>query len=213
MGQADGIACRTVEMFEAFGLANRLLSEAYQIKEDSFWRPNPQDSNRIKRARRTQDTKDGLSEFPHLIVNQVRMLAYLRDHRERSASKSTPVYGLHASDVRVADDGSSEYPVAVTVRHMKDRVQTGETSTIRAKYVVGCEGSHSVTRGAIGRKLGGSRGTCPGESATRRLTPKRTVFVTDPRVVPNYARSRLVRRPAPRSPARDRRRRAAGCGG
>src|SRR4051794_7975375 len=29
VGQADGVACRTVEMFEAFGLADRLVSEAY----------------------------------------------------------------------------------------------------------------------------------------------------------------------------------------
>ena len=30
LGQADGLACRTVEMFEAFGLSERLLKEAYE---------------------------------------------------------------------------------------------------------------------------------------------------------------------------------------
>ena len=34
VGRADGIACRTVEMFEAFGLAERLTSEAYWINEN-----------------------------------------------------------------------------------------------------------------------------------------------------------------------------------
>jgi phenol 2-monooxygenase len=29
VGQADGVACRTVEMFEAFGLADRLVNEGY----------------------------------------------------------------------------------------------------------------------------------------------------------------------------------------
>src|SRR6478736_8280432 len=29
VGQADGIACRTVEVFEAFGLSDRLLGEAH----------------------------------------------------------------------------------------------------------------------------------------------------------------------------------------
>ena len=33
VGQADGVACRTVEMFEAFGLAHRLLDEAYWVNE------------------------------------------------------------------------------------------------------------------------------------------------------------------------------------
>src|ERR1700739_531712 len=41
--QADGVACRTVEMFEAFGLAHRLLDEAYWVNEVCFWRPDPDD--------------------------------------------------------------------------------------------------------------------------------------------------------------------------
>jgi phenol 2-monooxygenase (NADPH) len=32
VGQADGVGCRTVEMFEAFGLADRLVREAYWVK-------------------------------------------------------------------------------------------------------------------------------------------------------------------------------------
>ena len=33
MGQADGVACRSVEMFDAFGLSDRLLREAYWVNE------------------------------------------------------------------------------------------------------------------------------------------------------------------------------------
>ena len=93
--------------------------------------------------------------MPHVIVNQARMLAYLLDHMERSASKLEPFYGLHASDIQVDTSGSSEYPVTVTVQHMKGLEETGETSTIRAKYVVGCDGSRSGIRTAIGRELVG----------------------------------------------------------
>src|SRR3954469_18625505 len=63
VGQADGVACRTVEMFEAFGLADRLVDEAYWVNEVSFWRPEPADPARIARTGRVQDTEDGLSEF------------------------------------------------------------------------------------------------------------------------------------------------------
>src|SRR3954453_7107876 len=84
VGQADGVAVRTVEMFEAFGLAGRLIGEAYWVNEVSFWRPDPDDETKIRRTGRVEDTEDGLSEFPHVIVNQARMLAYLRDHMERS---------------------------------------------------------------------------------------------------------------------------------
>ena len=46
VGQADGVACRTVEMFEAFGLADRLVNEAYWVNEVSFWRPDPEDQTK-----------------------------------------------------------------------------------------------------------------------------------------------------------------------
>src|SRR5579875_974840 len=70
IGQADGVACRTVEMFEAFGLADRLLREAYWVNEVSFWRPAAGQATGIRRAQRVRDTEEGLSEFPHVIVNQ-----------------------------------------------------------------------------------------------------------------------------------------------
>jgi phenol 2-monooxygenase (NADPH) len=155
VGQADGVACRTVEMFEAFGLADRLVNEAYWVNEVCFWRPDPEDRAKIKRTGRIQDVEEGLSEMPHVIVNQARMLAYLLDYMERSASRLAPFYGLHASDVQVDTSGSSEYPVTVTLQHLKDFEETGETSTIRAKYVVGCDGSRSITRTSIGRELAG----------------------------------------------------------
>src|SRR5258708_31971225 len=128
VGQADGVACRTVEMFEAFGLADRLLDEAYWVNEVCFWRPDPEDRSKIKRTARILDTEEGLSEFPHVIVNQARMLAYLLDQMERSASKLEPFYGLHASDGQVDTSGSSEDPVTLTRPHMKDLQATGQTS-------------------------------------------------------------------------------------
>jgi phenol 2-monooxygenase (NADPH) len=155
VGQADGVACRTVEMFEAFGLADRLVNEAYWVNEVCFWRPDPEEPAKIKRAGRIQDTEEGLSEFPHVIVNQARMLAYLRDYMERSPSRLTPYYGLHAGDVEIDTSGSADYPVKVTVAHMKALRKTGDRSTIRARYVVGCDGARSATRTAIGRQLAG----------------------------------------------------------
>ncbi len=152
VGQADGVACRTVEMFEAFGLADRLVNEAYWVNEVCFWRPDPDDRTKITRAGRIRDTVEGLSEFPHVIVNQARMLAYLRDHMERSAARLEPFYGLRATGVEVDTDGSSEYPVTLTLEHA---AKDAGASTIRAKYVVGCDGARSAIRAAIGRELTG----------------------------------------------------------
>ena len=73
LGQADGIACRTMEMFEAFDFADRVLKEACWINEVTFWKPDEKQGGRIVRHGRVQDTEDGLSEFPHVILNQARV--------------------------------------------------------------------------------------------------------------------------------------------
>jgi len=73
IGQADGIACRSMEMFEAFGFSEKVLKEAYWVNETTFWRPDAEDPSKITRSGRIQDTEDGLSEFPHVILNQARV--------------------------------------------------------------------------------------------------------------------------------------------
>src|SRR5262249_9546461 len=73
LGQADGIACRTMEMFEAFGFSERVQKEAYWINETTFWKPGDLKRETIVRHGRVQDVEDGLSEFPHVVLNQARV--------------------------------------------------------------------------------------------------------------------------------------------
>ena len=144
VGQADGVACRTVEMFDAFGLSAKLVRKSYWVNETVFWRPSPEDRSKIVRTGRIQDTEDGLSEFPHLIVNQARLLQYLQNYMEKSPTRLVPDYGLDFVDLKVEPEGM--YPVEVT---LKD-VATGAETVVRAKYVVGCDGARSRVRDAIG---------------------------------------------------------------
>ena len=90
--------------------------------------------------------------MPHVIVNQARMLTYLREHMARSAARLEPLYGLQVDGITV---GTGDEPVTVTLAHVEGGEATGETSTIRARYVVGCDGARSATRTAIGRELVG----------------------------------------------------------
>ena len=144
VGQADGVACRTVEMFDAFGLSGKLLREAYWVNETVFWRPSSEDPSKIVRTGRVRDTADDLSEFPHLIVNQARLLGYLEDAMHKSPSRLAPDYGWEFVTLTV--DPAGDYPVAVMLKQAK----TGEQRKLRAKYVVGCDGAHSRVRAAIG---------------------------------------------------------------
>ena len=148
LGQADGVACRTVETFEAFDLATKLIREAHWINETVFWRPSPDDRTRIVRTGRIQDVEDGLSEFPHVIVNQARMQEYLLEYMRKSPTRLEPDYGIEFVRLEV---GEGDYPVLATVRNVED----GSERTIRAKYVVGCDGARSLVRQSIGVELRG----------------------------------------------------------
>ena len=149
LGHADGIACRTVETFEAFGLAQKLIDEGYWVNEVAFWRPDETDRNTIARTGLIQDVADGLSEFPHVIVNQARINDYLLGFMERSVTRLEPDYGLEFATLSV--DRSEQHPVLATLTD----AATGETRQVRAKYLVGTDGARSGVRTAIGRALHG----------------------------------------------------------
>jgi len=152
LGQADGVACRTVEMFDAFGLSADLVAEAYWVNETVFWRPDERDRSRIVRTGRVQDVEDGLSEFPHVIVNQARIHDYLLGSMRRSPSRLEVDYGFEF--VGLAIDEGTDHPVTVTLRRVDDESH-GEEFTVQARYVVGCDGARSSVRASIGRELRG----------------------------------------------------------
>ena len=153
IGQADGIQARSVETFQAFGFAERIIAEAYRITEMNFWAPDADDPTRIARASRVDDDPHGISEFPHLVVNQARVLDYFAEVAARAPARVTPDFGIEFVGLEVADEG--DHPVTVTVRDVAGRF-AGRERTVRAKYVVGCDGARSRVREAIGRKhIGG----------------------------------------------------------
>ena len=182
VGQADGVACRTVEMLEAFGLADRVLAEAYWVNEVCFWASDPDDPSRIVRTGRVRDTDEDVSEFPHVTVNQARLLSHLRAHMERSPTRLRPHYGRQVIEV-VVDSPRSSHPVGVTLQHLEELEDTGQRSVVRAKYVVGCDGARSIVRRAIGREL-------VGESTDTRWGVMDVLAVTD---FPDIRKKSVVR--------------------
>ncbi|WP_193071635.1 FAD-binding monooxygenase [Brevibacterium sp. FME37] len=169
IGQADGIQARSVETFQAFGFAEEIIREGYHIVDMSFWNPDPENPEHIIRTGRPKDDESGISEFPHLIVNQARVLDYFAQFAKQSPGRIEPDYGIEFVDLKVndaatagsADPSSSEaaasdHPVTVAVRYTAgDRA--GEERTIRAGYVIGCDGARSGVRRSIGRKMAGDQ--------------------------------------------------------
>ncbi|MGP9837210.1 FAD-binding monooxygenase [Arthrobacter sp. 179] len=154
IGQADGIQARSVETFQAFGFADRITSEAYQITEMAFWRPDTENPTHISRGGRAVDDATGVSEFPHLIVNQARVLDYFADVAAHSPSRLTPDFGWEFEGLDVTGEG--DHPVKVSLVRSAGEDE-GTKKTVHAKYVIGCDGARSKVRSAIGCTMAGDK--------------------------------------------------------
>ena len=157
LGQADGIACRTMEMFEAFGFSERVMKEACWINETAFWKPDDTSKDKIARHGRIQDVEDGLSEFPHVVLNQARVHDFYLDVMRNSASRLEPHYSRRLLDLQVesASTGNTpSHPVTVRLERI-DPAHQGQIETVKARYVVGCDGARSTVRQSLGRELRG----------------------------------------------------------
>ena len=153
IGQADGIQARSVETFQAFGFAERIVAEAYRITEMAFWKPDPENVAHIVRAARPVDDPSGVSEFPHLIVNQARVLDYFAEAAANAPTRLRPDYGWEFVGLQVEDSGT--HPVVVTLEGCAGE-HDGVRRTVRARYVVGADGARSGVRAAIGAQHMGS---------------------------------------------------------
>jgi phenol 2-monooxygenase (NADPH) len=151
IGQADGIQARSVETFQAFGFAQEIIAEAFHLTEMNFWKPDPANPEHIVRTARAVDDPTGVSEFPHLIVNQARVLDYFARFAKNAPSRTEPYFGWEFVKLEV---GEGEYPVAVTLKRTGDRPEggasQGEERVVRTKYVLGADGAHSKVRRDIG---------------------------------------------------------------
>ncbi|KRC52104.1 phenol 2-monooxygenase [Leifsonia sp. Root227] len=152
VGQADGIQARSVETFQAFGFANEVIDEAYRNVEMCFWKPDADDPSRIVRVSRAPDDATGISEFPHIYVNQARILDYFLRDAERAPGRIVPDYGVEFLDLSI--DRDAEYPVAARIRYVAGE-RAGEERTVRAKYLVGGDGARSSVRASLGHRLHG----------------------------------------------------------
>ncbi|OBT65740.1 hypothetical protein VE03_03344 [Pseudogymnoascus sp. 23342-1-I1] len=149
IGQADGVQCRTVEVFDSFGIAEELLRESYHVIEVAFWASN--EHGGIERKSRVADTAPGLSRMPHVILNQARVNQLLLDAM-RVFNGQKVDYGYLVKNVEVDSTAAADpeaYCVSVTTE--KD----GHDEVFRAKYALGCDGAHSSVRKSLGFKMVG----------------------------------------------------------
>ncbi len=136
--------------------------EACWINETTFWKPDEKKPDHIVRSGWVQDVEDGLSEFPHVVLNQARVHDFYLDVMRKSPSRLEPHYARRLIDLEIDEGGDNADPYQVTARLERlDDAHKGQIETVRARYVVGCDGARSIVRKSIGR----------GSLATPPITP------------------------------------------
>ncbi len=151
-GQADGVNTRTMEMFQAFGFAETVKRESYWVNQTAFWMPDPKTPAHIRRIGRTQDVCGISSEMPHTLINQARVHELFLEVMQNAPARLEPDYSWAVKDLAI-DATTEDYPVTVTLENTG--INAGEVTTVRANYVVGCDGARSKVREAIGGTLQG----------------------------------------------------------
>lgn len=132
IGQADGVQCRTVEIYESFGIVEELLRESYHVLEFAFWVAG--DDEGLKLKSRVADTPQGLTHLPHVILNQARMNGLLIEAMYRF-NKQVIDYGHTVNSVYIDSDTASDASAhSVTVNAEKD----GTPVVYKARYVLVC---------------------------------------------------------------------------
>lgn len=180
-GHADGLQCRTEEVFDALGLKAAFDAETHECAEVVIW--DATDSG-IVESNRVVDTTPGLSRCKHVNLGQDRVEAIFLADMEKNGLKVdrllTPT-SMQIDEKSLRDP--SAYPVTVTLKKLpppkevaNGDVQSGlyrsnlfvdESSTanndpnaeadetVHCKYLVGCDGARSWVRKALGLELKG----------------------------------------------------------
>jgi 2-polyprenyl-6-methoxyphenol hydroxylase-like FAD-dependent oxidoreductase len=92
-----------------------------------------------------------------VILNQARVHDFYLETMQRSSSRLVPHYHRRLAGLERqpdSDAGASDHPVTVQFER-QDAGHQGEVETIRARYVVGCDGARSGVRQSIGLALKG----------------------------------------------------------
>ncbi|KAK3391193.1 phenol hydroxylase [Podospora didyma] len=125
-GQADGLQCRSLEIFDSLGFADRAWKEAHHMIEICMW--NPGTDGVIRRGDRVPDTIVGLSRFQQIVLHQGRIERFFLDNIKKYSGDSIQVErcvlpeSLEIDESKVDDEAA--YPVTVKLRMLKEEEAT-----------------------------------------------------------------------------------------
>ncbi|KAJ6134382.1 hypothetical protein N7523_000704 [Penicillium sp. IBT 18751x] len=123
-GQADGLQCRTLEIFDSFDFAHRAWRESNHMIEICLW--NPDESGIIRRSGRIPDTIPGISRFQQVVLHQGRIerffLDAMKEHGDLTVERGVLPVSFGFDEAKAGD--FNEYPISVELRTLSDQEST-----------------------------------------------------------------------------------------
>ena len=172
-GRADGISCRTIEIMEGFNSSEMIVKESYKLSQTAFWEPNQENTENIKRTHKIPDARVGLSEFAHGIVNQARLHELLLEGMKNSVTNLVPHYSRRLLKLDIDSELTQDLNAhPITAKFERSNAQSSNIDTVKARFVVGCDGGRSMVRRSMSIPL-------EGDSASKAWGVMDLLLVTD----------------------------------
>lgn len=138
-GQADGLQCRTLEIFDSFDFGHRAWIESNHMLEICLWNPDPK-TRILARSDRIPDTIPKISRFQQVVLHQGRIERFFLDSIKENSIKTgcNGEPGTEQAEIRVehgvlptgfkfdqnkAEDDDS-YPISIELRHLTEEEAT-----------------------------------------------------------------------------------------
>lgn len=147
-GQADGISPRTIEVFQSYGIAERLIRESVQVHQAAFY--NPSSSGGIELTSRAPDVTAPSARYPfEVALHQGAIESIFLDSMTAlgvEVERSTVPTSIEISKDENELMDSASHPVRVTLQRLDVPEGQPQEEIVHAKYVVGTDGAHSWVR-------------------------------------------------------------------
>jgi phenol 2-monooxygenase len=147
-GRADGLQPKTIETLKQMRLADRLLLKAVKVYDINIWQSTPEQSlQRVGKEVHFPPSLDCLD--PYLLLAHQGFVedVFLKDIMERGVGVKRNLTFVDYQSV----PGSTN-PLEVICKSSESQAKR----VLTTRYLVGCDGSHSNVRKAIGARTVGS---------------------------------------------------------
>lgn len=126
-GQADGLQCRTLEVFQSFGMAEDIWKSSNHMIEICFWNPI---EGKLQRTGRIPDTIPNISRWQQVVLHQGRIERLYLNNIQRNSNGKVHVdrailpekFNIDLSNVESNED--DVYPISIQVKQLSEEEAT-----------------------------------------------------------------------------------------